>query len=217
MFFHSHRCGTQAFTCVLKRSEVGEWMGQSKSLLWFKYTKRHCPGRVAAEGRINRRPSEPNEDKNDWTEGYDDDCGRALDGDDAETDVLSSDRSRSGHQPLGVQMEMFQWVGGVRGHRAGQVRGCGEEEGSHDPTKSGKRSDLCIVSAHRAAFSGGNIPPRFLSPLPPHQPPISRPLSPGESRPSRAAWRQHPTGERSTHELRLPRSFTAHSKHTDGP
>jgi hypothetical protein len=117
MFFHSHRCGTRVFTCILKRSEVGE-CGQGKSLCpserWrFECAIRHCPGRVAAEGRINRRPSEPNEDKNDWTEGYDDGCGRALDGDDAETDVLSSDRSRSGRQPLGVQMEMFQWVGGV--------------------------------------------------------------------------------------------------------
>jgi hypothetical protein len=23
MFFHSHRCGTRVFTCILKRSEVG--------------------------------------------------------------------------------------------------------------------------------------------------------------------------------------------------
>ena len=55
------------------------------------------------------------------------------------------------------------------------MRGCRGQEGSHDRTKSGKRSDLCMGQRTRVAFSvekemRPNVIPFPLSPLHPHQP-----------------------------------------------
>ena len=63
------------------------------------------------------------------------------------------------------------------------MRGCRGQEGSHDRTKSGKRSDLCMGQRTRVAFSvekemRPNVIPFPLSPLHPHQPARIQPSLP---------------------------------------